>query len=269
MGFLLNAPLLVSGPLLIAFLVGVSLAGLHLFRKYRLHKLRFGEGDVEFSAAMLASIMVFYGLATALTAVQVWEAYERVKEVNEREASELATLYRNVSQYPEPIRSAMLDEIRGYTHEVIHDSWPLMKRGQVPSETIKSMDRLQTLLMGFEPTTEAQKGMALETLASHGRMMEARRMRVGSVERRLPGILWVVIIAGAFISLVSAYYFPVKDVHVHRAQVSLLAGFMGLVIFLIMALDRPYHGDLGLKPTPYELVYEHLMAPDGEAHGTP
>lgn len=260
MGFLKDLPLIVTGPLLIGFLVSFSLFGLHWFRKSHLPQLQFGERDGDFLAAMVASIMVFYGLATALTAVQVWEAYERVKEFTEQEASSLAALYRNVSEYPEPVRTVLRDEIRVYTHEVIHDSWPVMRRGRVPSETVKDMDKLQTTLVHFEPVTEAQKGLALETLASFGRMMEARRMRLSSVERQLPGVMWLVVIAGAFISLISAFYFPVHDVRVHRVQVGLLAGFIGLVIFMIMALDRPYRGDLGLKATPYELVYEQLMS---------
>jgi ABC-type Co2+ transport system permease subunit len=121
------------------------------------------------------------------------------------------------------------------------------------------MDRLQSALMGFEPKTEAQKAIVLETLGSFDRMMEARRLRLDSVERSLPGVMWLVIVAGAFISLVSAFYFPVHDVRVHRVQLALLAGFIGLVIFFILALDRPYRGDLGLKPKPYEIVYEQLM----------
>lgn len=84
-------------------------------------------------------------------------------------------------------------------------------------------------------------------------------MRLSTVERKLPGILWLVILAGAFISLVPAFYFPVHEVRLHRMQVGLLAGFIGLVIFMIFALDRPYRGDLGLKPKPYELLYEQLM----------
>jgi ABC-type Co2+ transport system permease subunit len=124
---------------------------------------------------------------------------------------------------------------------------------------VKLMDKIQSELVQFEPTTEAQKGLALETLASYGRMMEARRMRLTSVERKLPGILWLVITLGAFISLVSAFYFPVHDERIHRVQVGLLAGFIGLVIFMILALDRPYRGDLGLKPRPYEILYEQLM----------
>ena len=260
MGFLFDLPLILTGPALIAVLVGVSLMSLNWFRRHRLPRLKFGEGDVEFSAAMLASIMVFYGLATALTAVQVWETYENVKETTEVEASTLAALYRDVSQYPEPSRSLLRERVREYTHQIIHRSWPEQRRGLIPTEGVKSMDTLQSMLVSFEPATEAQKGLALETLAAYDRMMEARRMRLDTVERKLPGILWLVIILGAFISLISAFYFPVHDERVHRAQVALLAGFIGLVIFMILALDRPYRGDLGLRPRPYELLYEQLMA---------
>lgn len=259
MDFLFQLPLLVSGPLLIGILVGISLLGLHWFRQTQLPRLRFGERDGDFLAAMLASIMVFYGLATALTAVQVWEVYERVKDVTEHEAASLASLYRNLNEYPEPTRTTLRDELRTYTRQIIHESWPLQKRGEIPSGGVRAMDEFQTTLMQFEPTTEAQKGLALETLAAFDRMMEARRVRLTSVERRLPGIMWLVIVAGAFISLGASYYFPVHDARVHRAQVSLLAGFIGLVIFMILALDRPFHGDLGLKATPYEIVHEHLM----------
>lgn len=44
--------------------------------------------------------------------------------------------------------------------------------------------------------------------------------------------------------------------------VALLAGFIGLLIFMILALDRPFRGDLGLTPGPYRLVYDHLMKGD-------
>ena len=260
MGFLFDLPLILTGPVLIALLVGASLTALGWFRKHHLPRLRFGDGDVEFGAAMLTSIMVFYGLATALTAVQVWEGYEKVKEITEHEASSLATFYRNLSEYPEPLRSDLRGRIRAYTHQVIHESWPLQRRGKIPTEGVRSMDQLQSILVRFEPTTEAQKGLALETLASYDRMMEARRMRLGSLERKLPGILWLVIVLGAFVSLVSAFYFPVHEERLHRVQVGLLAGFIGLVIFMIFALDRPYRGDLGVKPQPYELLYEQLMA---------
>jgi hypothetical protein len=36
---------------------------------------------------------------------------------------------------------------------------------------------------------------------------------------------------------------------------------MGLVIFMILALDQPFCGDLGIGPQSYQLVYDHLMKP--------
>jgi hypothetical protein len=259
MDFVFDIPLAVSGPALLALLVGGSILGLEWFRKAQLPRLRFGEFDGDFSASMLASIMVFYGLATALTAVNVWETYVRVEEITKQEASSLAVLYRNVSEYPEPSRSLLREEMRTYTDQLIHQSWPQQRHGRIPTEGIRIIDRLQSTLVAFEPVTEAQKVLALATLSAYDDMMEARRMRLDSVERKLPGVMWLVVILGAFISLFSAYHFPVLDARVHRTQIALLAGFIGLVIFMILALDRPYRGDLGLKSTPYEIMYEQLM----------
>lgn len=260
MSFLFDLPLILTGPAIIAVLVGFSMVSLNWFRKHTLPRLKIGH-DGDFSAAMLTSIMVFYGLATALTAVQVWEAYEKVREVTEREASTLSVVYRYVSEYPEPYRGTLRESLRGYTDQIIHGAWPLQHAGKIPTEGVRIMEEFQRKLVSFEPTTEAQRILAFETLASYSRLMEARRLRVNSVERCLPAVLWIVIVLGAFVSLISAFYFPVLDPHVHRVQVALLAGFIGLVIFIILALDRPYRGDLGLKPTPYEIIYEQLMQP--------
>jgi len=32
-----------------------------------------------------------------------------------------------------------------------------------------------------------------------------------------------------------------------------------MVLFLIIALDRPFRGDLGIGPDSYQLIYDHHM----------
>ena len=71
--------------------------------------------------------------------------------------------------------------------------------------------------------------------------------------------MWAVVVAGAFISLSASFFFKVEDARLHGIQVLLLATFIGLVIFMIFALDRPFRGDLGLGPGPYQLIYDQLM----------
>jgi uncharacterized membrane protein YdbT with pleckstrin-like domain len=71
--------------------------------------------------------------------------------------------------------------------------------------------------------------------------------------------MWAVIVFGAFISLSSSFFFKVEDARLHVVEVLLLAVFIGLVIFMVLSLDRPFRGDLGISAEPYQLVYDQLM----------
>jgi hypothetical protein len=51
----------------------------------------------------------------------------------------------------------------------------------------------------------------------------------------------------------------VEDARLHTIEVLLLAVFIGLVIFMILSLDRPFRGDLGIRADSYQLIYDHLM----------
>jgi hypothetical protein len=259
MDFVFDLPLIVVGPVIVVLLVAFSLGGLALFRKHMLPKLRFGHSDAHFSGAMVASIMMFYGLALALTAVHVWETYEDVEKVVTREAACLAMLWRDVSGYPEPTRSLLQAGLKDYTDYTIHEAWDMQHKGVVPVRGIKRLDRFQAVLMQYQPKSETEKLLAADALQSYHEMIEVRRARLDAVEVALPSVMWLVVLMGAAISLVSAFYFPVEDFRVHGAQVALLAVLIGVVIFMIVALDRPFRGDLSLKPGPFELTYEQLM----------
>jgi hypothetical protein len=121
------------------------------------------------------------------------------------------------------------------------------------------MNMLQGKLTSFEPVTDGQKILHAEALRAYDNLNTARRMRLDSVQTRLPGVLWFIIIAGAFISLSSAFFFRVEDVWLQGIQIIFLAGFIGIIIFLIFAFDRPFRGELGLRPDSYQLVYDQLM----------
>jgi hypothetical protein len=41
--------------------------------------------------------------------------------------------------------------------------------------------------------------------------------------------------------------------------VVLLSTFIAMVIFVVLAFDRPFRGDLGIGPEPYQLIYDDLM----------
>src|SRR4030095_11605023 len=151
--------------------------------------------------------------------------------------------------------------LRDYKEQVINQAWPLQRQGKIPTAGIEHMSRFQELLTRFEPATEGQKILHAETLRAYNVLIQSRRLRLDAVGTGLPTVMWAVIVIGAFIGLSASFFFKVADVRLHRIEILLLAVFIGLVIFMIVALDRPFRGDLGVKADPYQLVYDQLMKP--------
>jgi hypothetical protein len=258
---LFDLPLTISGPTIIFALCLFAAAGLLFVRHRFLPRWRVAIPDSEFTGAMVQAVLVFYGLAMALIAVNVWQTYSDVSKMVSQEATALAALYRDVSGYPQPVRAQLQQGLRTYVAYTINDAWPVQRRGKVPASGIEHMNRFQATLVACEPVTEGQKLLHAESLRAYNHMMLWRRMRLDAVQTGLPDVLWIVVVSGAIISLSATFFFKVDDLRLHVIMVLLLATFIGLVIFMTVALDRPFRGDLGIRPDAYQLVYDQLMKP--------
>src|SRR5260370_442171 len=186
---LFDVPLVIAGPAIIGSLCLFAISGLLLVRRRVLPRLRIHHEDAHFSGAMVHSVMVFDGMAFALMGVNVFETYADVSKIISQEATALAVLYRDVSAYPEPIRSQLQKELRDYVDYVIHEAWPMQQRGQVPSAGVERTNRFQSLLVTLEPATEGQKLLHGEALRAYNNMIQARRLRLDAVRTGLPSVV--------------------------------------------------------------------------------
>lgn len=260
--FLFDLPLLITGPAIIGLLCLYAVIGMKVMRRWVMPRLRVQVADSEFSGAMVQTIMVFYGLAAALIAVNVSQTSSDVSRIVSGEAAALGALYRDVSCYPESARQPLQTVLRDYADDIIDNAWPLQRQGKMPGGGVALMNRFQTILTGFEPATEGQKLLHAETLRAYNQLLHSRNLRLDAVKTGLPGVMWGVIIAGAFIGLSASFFFRVEETRLHMILVLLLSVFIGLVIFMVAALDRPFRGDLGLTSEPYQLIRERLMKSD-------
>ena len=256
---LTTMPLWLLAILLNAWLIGFGLVGLWAAHRWVFPWLRLTYDDAYFGAALVQSTMLLYGLIAALTAVGVWQRYSAVSDIASGEATAITTLWRDLGGYPPPVRDATRDILRGYTEQIINVAWPQQRAGQVPTEGVEWMDRLQAELFAFEPTTEFQKILHAETLRGFNGLVHLRRQRLDSVQGGLPGVLWCVLLPGAMGCIALFLLFHLED---RRFQVILLvalAGFMAMVLFVIISLDRPFMGDTGITAQSYQLIYDHHM----------
>ena len=120
-----------------------------------------------------------------------------MSDVVSAEATAIASLWRDLGGYPQPLRNESRDVLRGYSEQIVRDAWPQQRRGQIPNEGVEWMDRLQTLLYAYEPATESQKILHAESLRAFNQLVQQRRQRLDSVNAALPSVMWWVLLPGA------------------------------------------------------------------------
>src|SRR5207248_11718505 len=119
---LFGLPLVVVGISILILLCVFALSGLAIFSRHILPRLKLGPEESVFTSAMMQAVMVFYGLAVALIAVSVWQTYTDAAATTSREATAVGVLYRHMGGYPEPLRSALRQELREYLDYVIKEA---------------------------------------------------------------------------------------------------------------------------------------------------
>jgi Protein of unknown function (DUF4239) len=260
MDLLFALPLWALSVVLNIWLMGFALASLWALRRWVLPRWRINtDAALFFGAAAMQSGMVLYGLVAALTAVSVWQKYSDVSDIVSREATAINNLWRDLGGYPPRERDAMREILRGYTKQIIEQAWPTQQQGRVPREGLEWMDRLQAQLFAFEPRSESQKLLHAETVNAYNRLIEARRQRLDAVNTALPGVMWFVLLPGAMGCLLLSLFFRLEDVRFQAILVAGLSGFVAMVLFVIIALDRPFRGEMAIPADSYQLVYDQLM----------
>jgi len=107
------------GFLTVAVAIAIGLTGFYATRKWvrRVHGDDHSHNDIV--GFFLGVIGVYYGIMLGLLAVGMWQTYSDVDSKVDQEASALASLYRDVSSFPEPKRSELQTDLREYTHQLI------------------------------------------------------------------------------------------------------------------------------------------------------
>lgn len=257
---LFSLPLWALAVILNLWLMGFSLASLWAFRRWILPRLRLDtDAALFYGAAVMQSAMVLFGLVAALTAVSVWQTHSQVAATVSREATAIASVWRDLGGYPQRERDSMHDVLRGYTNQIIREAWPAQKQGRVLREGVEWMDRLQAQLFAFEPASESQKLLHAETLAAYNRLIEVRRQRLDAVHTALPGVMWFVLLPGAMGCLILSLFFRIEDARIQAILITGLSGFVAMVLFVIISLDRPFRGAMAIPADSYQLVHDQLM----------
>ncbi len=244
---------------MIVFAELLSMIGLYLARRFVVPRFRYSDGINDAISGTVQAIGVFYGVTVGLIAVAVWNTNSNCSELVSKEAVAVGALYRDVSGYPEPYRDQLRDHLRKYTVFVIERAWPAQAKAQLTDEGTHLLDDFQNMLYSFEPKTAGQSAIHSESLSGYNTLLLYRLLLIDAVGGGLSTMMWAVIWIGAGISVGVAYLFKVEDWRLHAVLIGLIAGFLALVLTMIIINDKPFYGPLGIKADPYKLVLEKVI----------
>ena len=247
-----------------SFFIGVTWLGILVVHPLMRRILHRKQPSNELVIHIAGSFGLIYAVLLGLLTVATFQNTKDLQDDIGREASSLSTIYHSADGYPEPLRSEVKAELRDYTHYIIDKDWPAHRRGIVPMGGEHRLKVIRSTLMSFEPATKTQEMLHNELLRYLDSMMVSREQRLATVTAAIPPVLWYVVVIGAFLTIAFLWM-----LHMELMPQIMLGGvtafFLGIMIFLIYAMDHPLRGAVSVPPDAFRSVYDLVMKWDEPA----
>lgn len=242
------AVLVIGGFVLISVLIGFFVV------KFTSTEVRTAHNDR--AGFILAVIGVIYAVLLAFVAVGAWERFQQAEARTYEEAEALAQVYRDAASFSGggPVRAAL----RTYVEAVINVSWPAMRSGQtsnVADVLLERVDRDVRMLPANSPRLEDIRGQMLSAMDT---ALADRESRVTMDSTGINGIMWVVLVVGAFVTVAFTYLFGFDRTIMQALMVGGLSFMIALVLFLVVALDYPFRGSIAVGPDAFQSLLDSL-----------
>jgi Protein of unknown function (DUF4239) len=258
--WLYDLPNTVFAAIVIGFFVSIGLLGQRLTRRW-VKRIPGNDGRYnELINATVATVGVFFGITLGLISVGAWQEFTDISTNVNQEVSSINVLYRAVSLYPDPSRDLLKNSLKEYVHYAIHEEWPSQQKGIVPKGGTAKVTAFQKDLYAFEPVSESMKAVHAETIAAFNETIRQRRSRLQSVTSGLPSTLWLVVIFGSLLNLVIPWLLVYDRQFMQDVTIVLTAATIGLLVFLMAAMDYPFRGEFSVTPESFELLYERMKS---------
>jgi hypothetical protein len=245
-----------------ALIVGVSVLLTHLGLRLVRRKIPLAvlETQHEVAGFIIGVLGAIYAVLLAFVVVIMWNQYEDAKSTVEQEANQISSLTRMTQGFPDPVRQRMLEGLRNYAQLVIDEEWSAMSQGKAGQRTQEAINNLWQIYSSIDPQTNRENVLYDHSLDSLRELGNSRRLRIHASSDDLPIIIQVLLWGGGLITIAFTYFFGVKSVRSQALMTAALAAVIAFILFLIVALDNPFHGYVRVSPEPMQQALEMIKA---------
>ena len=216
--------------------------------------LAVGERARSFKAispGMLPPLGIIFGLFVAFTAAQVWNDNERANGAVDREASALRAVVVLAASFSGDTEAHMRAIIRGYIEEATTHEWPMMAQHTVTLRvTPRSLAEALQLTLALTPSSEGQKTAQREIVNALENAFDARRQRIIVSQTQVNLVKWSCLFVQAVCALLAIAMVHSDNRLASTITMAIFATGVAASILLILSHDRPFMGEISVKPDP-------------------
>jgi hypothetical protein len=239
-----NTPPALLGITIVMISVAISVIGVEIVGRIEPLDMRHTYNDIV--GFVIAVVGVVYAVLLASVAISAWESYDKSVAIVEREAGTLGDIARLAQGLPKPEATKARALVLAYADTVVKKEWPSMLNGERPNEAWEDVRNLQAFLLGLEPTSPRDVVLQDHLMTSLTNLFDVRRERMAMADYGINGIVWTVVILGSLTLIGVCLMFGLE-----KRRHEILCGFLSvstaLVIFMIVEMDRPFMGAMGVS----------------------
>ncbi len=240
--------------LLITLLSGLAAAlGTYLFRKSIRIKILRSHNEV--TGFLFFAIASFYALLMSFVVFVVWGQLNQTRDNVSNEGSSAMGLYRDIKFYPDTVEARQLMGIYlDFVYNVVDEEFPNMECMKPVVKTPAAFNKVFYKMEHLNPKNPFQVQLVAE-MFNHLNTLSAYRGLRASGETEIPSPIWLPMIIGALITMICAMLLDIEHSRMHVILNGLLGMFIGMLFFIIILLDHPYSGSMGIKPKSYKQIF--------------
>jgi hypothetical protein len=251
-----SLPTVGSGILVVGGFVFAALALGYLVARFTSHEIRTAHNDR--AGFIIAVIGVIYAVLLAFVAIGVWERFQQAESRTYDEAAAIATVYRDAGSFREGMQLRVL--LRTYVKSVIEVEWPRMLNGQKSKLSSSLLEAADAQVRALPVGSLRMADIHAQMLSAMDTALADRQARLTIDSTGINKIMWFVLLIGAVVTVAFTYLFGFDRTIMQEMMIGGLSLLIGLVLFLIIALDYPFRGSITVSPEAFKALLETFDA---------
>lgn len=197
-----------------------------------------------------------YAVIIAFMLSGVWNDFQSAQINAEQEANCLVNIFRFAERLPREPGSRLQKLARDYANLMITQEWPAMATESFSQPGYDVMQELWRTMVGIQNQDAAQQMILDHAMTQLTALTEHRRIRLLQSRKRLPSILWAVLLVGGIVTVGAACLFGVINFRLHMVQVFAITFLVSLMLVAVADIDRPFQGDVRVPPDGFRFALQ-------------